>query len=315
MKKIYYPIYLIIFLAIALWLYLFSGWDQLLVNLILINLVIYLVRIPFINLVKYLIKKKTILVFISAVINIIWGFFIFLLIFILSTDLFIAVVSYILVAISFTLKDVINNMTAGAIMLTSEQFEVGDLIETNNIQGIVKLISLNHTKLKEFDGVSIILPNNVVYGSSLIKFTHRRYGMLDKEKEAEDIENKKAYRKYIRKLEKVISKRGKMTRYVKVVEFLGEISPEQLDNSLNKVFDKYEAKLNNRPEYGVDTTTFGRIRVFLYLISNNAEQILYNIDGFLRDIAYEVYKDKVYDGWESYKKEQLHSTSTGEVTG
>jgi len=233
----------------------------------------------------------------------------------LSTDLFIAVVSYILVAISFTLKDIINNMTAGAIMLTSEQFEVGDLIETNNIQGIVKLISLNHTKLREFDGVSIILPNNIVFRSSLIKFTDRRYGMRDKEKKAEDIKSKRAYRKYMRELEKAISKRGKVTRYVKVVEILGVISPEQLDTSLNKVFDKYETVLNHRPEYGTGTITYGRIRVFIYLISNNAEQILHNIDGFLRDVAYDVYKDKIYDGWESYKKEQLKSTSTGEVTG
>ncbi len=315
MKKIYYPIYLLILFGIALWIYLFSGWEQQLVNLIIINIIVYVIRVPLINLIGYIVKKKTIRVFISAVINIIWGFFIFLLIFILSTDLFIAVVSYILVAISFTLKDIINNMAAGAIMLTSEQFEIGDLIETNNIQGIVKLISLNHTKLREFDGVSIILPNNIVFRSSLKKFTDRRYGMLDKEQKAEDIKSKRAYKKYMRELEKAISKRGKVTRYVKVVEFKGVISPEQLYTSLNKVFDKYETVLNHRPEYGISTTTWGRIRVFLYLISNKAEKIFHNVDGFLRDIAYEVYNEMIYDGWESYKKERLKSTSTGEVTG
>ena len=315
MKKTYYPIYIIFLFVVALWIYLFSGWDQLIVYLLLINILIFVVRRPLVNLVRILVKKKIIHVLVSSIINIIWGVFIFWLIFLLSTDLFIAVVSYILVAVAFTLKDIINNMTAGAIMLTSEQFELGDLIETNNIQGTVKQISLNHTKLREFDGVTIILPNSIVYSSPLVKFTHKRYGMLDKEQDAEDIKDDKAYRKYMKKLEKAIAKREKVTRYVKSAEFLGVISPEQLDTSLNKVFDTYEALLKYRPEYSVDTTTWGRIRVFLYLISNDTEQILQNMDCFLRDIAYEVYKDKVYDGWEAYKKQHLKSTPTKEVTG
>ena len=315
MKKIYYPIYIVILVVVALWIYLFSGFDPLLVDLLLITIIIYIIRRPFINLVRFSIKKKIVQIVISSVINIIWGFFIFWLILILSIDLFIAVVSYILVAVAFTLKDIINNMTAGAIMLTSEQFELGDLIETNNIQGIVKQISLNHTKLRELDGVTIILPNNVVYGSSLVKFSHKTYGVLDKEQKAENIEDDKAYKKYMKKLEKAIAKRDKVTRYIKAVEFLGEISPEQLDISLNKIFDKYEALLKYCPEYSIDTTTFGRIRVFLYLIADSAQQILHNIDSFLRDIAYEVYNEMVYDGWETYKKQQLKSTSTGEVSG
>jgi len=311
MKKVYYPIYLIILFIVALWIILFSGWEQPLVNLLFVNIIVYIVRSPLINLVRYIVKKKIIQVFISAIINVIWGFFLFWLILILSTDLFIAVISYILVAISFTLKDVINNMTAGAIMLTSEQFGLGDLIETNNIQGTVKQIRLNHTRLREFDGVSIILPNSIVYNSPLVRFTHRSYGMLDKEQESEDIKDDKAYKKYMKKLEKAISKTGKVTRYVKVVEFLSGITPEQLDASLDKVFDKYEARLKYRPDYGVDTTTYGRIRVFLYLIADSAEQVLHNIDCFLRDIAYEVYNNMIYEEWESYKKEHLKSEVSG----
>lgn len=311
MKKFTYPIYLIILFIVTLWIYFFSGWEQPLVNILIVNIIVYIIRVPLINLVRIIVKKKNIQVFISAIINVIWGVFIFLLIFILSTDLFIAVISYILVAISFTLKDIINNMTAGGILLTSKQIELGDLIETNNIQGTVKQIRLNHTKLREFDGVSIILPNNIVYSSSLVKFTHRSYGMLVKKQEAEDIKDDKAYIKYMKRFEKAISQMGKVTRYVKVVEILSGITPEQLYASLNKVFDKYEALLKYRPDYGVDTTTYGRIRVFLYLMADSAEQILHNIDCFLRDIAYEVYNDMIYEGWESYKKKHVKSEVSG----
>ncbi len=314
MKKVYYLIYMIILLTISLWIYLFSSWEQLIVNLILINIIIYVVQKPIIGLLRFLIKKKIIQIFISSIINIVWCFFIFWLVLVMSVDFFIAVVSYVLISISFTFKDIISNITAGAMMLTSEQFELGDLIETNNIQGIVYQINLNHTKIREFDGVSIILPNDIVYGSSLLKFSHRRYSMLDQEKKAEDIKNKKQYRKYIKKLEKVIAKKQKITKYVKSLEFLGEIPPKQLDASLNIVFNKYEALLGYRPNYRVDTTTYGRIKVFIYLISNTTEEILNNIDSFLRDITYKIYNKMIYDGWDTYKKGQLRSNSKGEVS-
>ena len=71
MKKIYYPIYLIILFGIALWIYLFSGWEQLIVYLLLINILIYVVRRPLVNLVRILVKKKIIHILVSSIINII----------------------------------------------------------------------------------------------------------------------------------------------------------------------------------------------------------------------------------------------------
>ncbi|MBD3256704.1 MAG: mechanosensitive ion channel [Candidatus Lokiarchaeota archaeon] len=306
MKKYFYPIYLLILIVIGTWVYLYSGLEPILINLIVINIVIYLIRVPLINLVGYIVRKRVIQVFLSAVINIIWGFFIFMLIFVISTALFIAIISYILVAISFTLKDIINNITAGAIMLTSEQFELGDLIETNDIQGIVKNVDLSHTRLREFDGVSVILPNNIVYGSKLVKFSHERYGMIKEEADAHKIENEKAYMKYMKKLEKLISEKEKVTRYVKTIEILDNIPPTQLYSSLNAVFDVYEAKFDYRPEFAIDITNYGRIRIFLYLISDNATDILTNFDAFLRDISYEIYSDRIFEGWEAYKDQKIN---------
>jgi hypothetical protein len=223
----------------------------------------------------------------------------------ISFELFIAIIAFVIVSVSFTFKNIINNMTAGAIMLASEQFEIGDLIQTNNIQGVVTAINLSYTELKEFDGVRNVIPNSNVYGSSISKFTHTEYRIEHFRKDAKSIRTGKEYRNYIQKVRRLISSGLKVTRYVKLVEFLGTIKPEHLENSLNNVFTKYEQIFGLRPGYGIEMTDFGRIKVYLYVVSDKSEKVLNNIDAFLRDIVYEVYNTAIFDGWKEYKEKNL----------
>lgn len=313
MKKIYYPIVLAFVMIFSFWLYFYSSWESILINLVIIILAIYILRKPSQSIIAFLFKKSLIRVIFSTGMNILFGFFVFWLIFLISFDFFIAIISFLVVAVAFTIESLITNATAGAIMLTTEQFEIGDLIESNNIQGVVKKINLNYTEMREFDGVKIIIPNNIVYGSSLTKFTHVQYNFSELEKEVEMMKNKRVYSKYISKMEKIMYSKEKLTRYVKAVEFLGEISPQQLDDSLNKVFDKYEQIFGLRPDYGVVTTVWGRIKVNLYVLTNESEKVLNSMDAYLRDIVYEVYHDKIYNGWDEYKSSQQKFNKTSEV--
>ena len=313
MKKIYYPIVLVLLLIVSIWIYFYSGWEPILIDLIIVTLIIYLLRKPIQSLIVYLFKKRIIRAVFSAGINILIGILVFWIVLLISFDFFIAIISFLVVTIAFTFESLIKNATAGAIMLTSEQFEIGDLIETNSIQGIVKEINLNYTQMREFDGVNVILPNSIVYAASMTKFSHHQYRFTEIEKEVELMKCRRAYEKYLRKMEKILSSKKKLTRYVKAVEFLGEITPQKLDESLNKLFDKYESIFGLRPDYGIDTTTYGRIRVYLYVLAKKPELVLNYIDAYLRDIAYEVYHEKIYDGWEQYITSQQNKEENNEV--
>lgn len=129
-----YQIVLSVTLFILIIIILFTGLEPLLKNLIILNLVALILRKPIILFIDYLTKKQVFRVVGSAGVNMVWSVFLFWLIFAISTDFFIALLSFFLVTISFTLRTIINNIAAGALMLTTEQFEIGDLIETNNIQ-------------------------------------------------------------------------------------------------------------------------------------------------------------------------------------
>jgi small-conductance mechanosensitive channel len=185
----------------------------------------------------------------------------------------------------------------------SEQIDIGDLIETNGVQGIVKEINLNNVRIKEFDGVILNLPNTNVYGSTIVKFTHSKFKVfepLDKE----EFEKEKDYRRYLKTINKILAAKIKITRYVKQPEIRKGIDPESLEERLFKVFDVYEPIFGKRPAYSVDKTRYGRVRLNLYIISEKPRLVIQYIDAFLRDLVYELYPDEIYLGWEEYKKKE-----------
>ena len=293
-KKFYFLIYLFLTI-IALWVIYLSPWEQSVKNLIVINIIIYIVRKPLNIFSNYLIKKRSYRTVISVIITITWSIFLLWLLYVFEDTLFFAIVPFLIVAVSLNFKNIINNMASGALLLSSGQFEVGDLIETNEIQGIVREINLNYTKIREFDGVEIIIPNSNVYGSTIVKFTHDKFKIFEPLKK-EEFRNKKYYKAYIKMINKILSSEIKITKYLKKVEFLGSVAPIKLDELLLNVFNLYEPIFGSKPAYTVDTTTFGRVRVTLYVKSEKPVIILNYLDSFLRDILFALYPDSIYKG-------------------
>lgn len=156
--------------------------------------------------------------------------------------------------------------------------------------------------MEEFDGVQIILPNANVFGSTMIKFTHRRLKRIKKLQKQTTRQGRMRYKKYLKEIRKILSLEKKVTRYVKEVEILGSVDPELLDDMLDEVFDKYETIFGKRPSYCIDLTRYGRLRILLYVDSDDPVKVLNNIDAFLRDTIFCLYSDEIYEGWEEYKK-------------
>ena len=311
LKKIYYYLILaFISIPFLIWVYFFSYWDVSFKNLLVINVVILFLRKPMINLMYFFFKKRFYQIIISIIVNIIWSFFIFWFLSLLSPELTLAIISFLIISISLNLRKIVNNIASGVLLLGSEQFEVGDLIETNGIQGIVEEINLNYTKIREFDGVQIIIPNSNVYGSKIIKFTHEKINLENiKKKRMKKLKKLKKIKEYTDLVSKILSVQVKFTKYVKEVEILGKINPETLKDRLMKVFKKYEKIFGESPDYVIDMTRYGRVRLKLYIKTTKPILVLNYCDSLLRDIVYEVYNEIIYDGWGEYKKNKRNKIS------
>ncbi|TFG06412.1 MAG: mechanosensitive ion channel [Promethearchaeota archaeon] len=283
----------IVIMAIGYWVYYYSGLDQLLINLILLNIFVYILRTIIIGLSNTIVRNRIFKYVFSLVVNIIWLVFIFSLLFFVSPTLTIAIISFLLVAISLSFSDIINNIASGLILISKEDVEIGDLVETNSIQGIINEINLNYTVIRELDGVFTYIPNTKVFNASVKKFTFRK---LDR---SEIFNHERDLKKYLKDFQQLVKRGKKITNYTKVLEILPSVDPEKLDSLLAPVFDKYEPLLGMRPDYLVDSTTVDRLKIVLLVMANSPNLVLEYIDLFLRDILFQLYPEEIFEGWES----------------
>jgi len=270
-------------IGIFVLIYFYFGFEQLLLNLILLNLAAFVVRSILNDVFHSLVKNLLIRYITMIIINIIWLIFPFWLIFIISPILFVAIISFLVVAISLTFQNIINNIASGILLLSSEGFEAGDLIETNGIEGIVKEVTLNSLKLVDFDGSITYIPNRNAFNSSVVRFTHKRIKKVKKIDISE----------VVKKFGKLITGEKKITRYIKVVELLGTVDPENLEELLVPVFDKYEPIFGTRPFFYANNTVSGiinRLSITIQIITENPKLILTYTDPLLKDILFKIYE-------------------------
>lgn len=66
------------------------------------------------------------------------------------------------IAVSLAAKDIISNLFSGIILILGRSIKVGDTIEINNSKGVVKLIQLRTTLVKDDDGIISNIPNSTL---------------------------------------------------------------------------------------------------------------------------------------------------------
>ncbi|MFX1409762.1 MAG: mechanosensitive ion channel domain-containing protein [Promethearchaeota archaeon] len=301
MKRIYKIAIWMSFIGISILIYFYFGFEQLLLNILLLNIAVYIVRSILIDVIQSLVKNLLVRYIILIIINIIWLLFPFWLIFVISEILFVAVVSFLVVAISLTFQNIISNIASGVMLLSSEGFEAGDLIQTNEIEGIVKEITLNNLKLQDFDGTITYIPNKNAFNSSVVRFTHKP---IKKEKKIEISE-------LVKRVGKLITGEKKITRYIKVVELLGSVDSEQLEELLKPIFDKYEQIFGVRPYFYANNTTSGienRLSITIQIITEDPKLILTYTDPLMKDILFKVYEQEINYGWNNNDKDFLQNS-------
>ncbi|NCC21595.1 MAG: mechanosensitive ion channel family protein [Alphaproteobacteria bacterium] len=71
------------------------------------------------------------------------------------------------VAIGFAFKDILQNLLAGVLILLRRPFRRGDQIVAGNFEGTVERIQTRATVIRTYDGRQVLIPNSVIYTSSV----------------------------------------------------------------------------------------------------------------------------------------------------
>ncbi|MGB0937378.1 MAG: mechanosensitive ion channel domain-containing protein [Colwellia sp.] len=73
--------------------------------------------------------------------------------------------------IGLALQSTLSNFASGMLILIYRPFDVGDVIEINGSSGFVHSMTLLSTMIKTYDNQHLIVPNNSVWGSTIVNVT------------------------------------------------------------------------------------------------------------------------------------------------
>ncbi|WP_444906932.1 mechanosensitive ion channel family protein [Microbulbifer sp. SSSA008] len=78
------------------------------------------------------------------------------------------------VAVALALKDTLQNIASGFLLLGLRPFRVGDVIQFGAILGTVREVGLFTTELDTTDGLRITAPNSAIWGQVLTNFSRNK---------------------------------------------------------------------------------------------------------------------------------------------
>ncbi|HSK92222.1 MAG TPA: mechanosensitive ion channel domain-containing protein [Euzebyales bacterium] len=77
------------------------------------------------------------------------------------------------VAVGLAVQGILENFIAGIILMIRKPFAAGDQVRTGDFEGVIDAIDLRVTRIIDYDGELILVPNRDVYNNPLINLTRR----------------------------------------------------------------------------------------------------------------------------------------------
>lgn len=97
----------------------------------------------------------------------------------INTSGFVAAISAIMLAIGLSIQDIISGVASGMILVTTHPFKIGDYIETSDVGGSIKEVTLFHTILTTPDNKRVRVPNNTIFNEIMTNYSSNDLRRLD----------------------------------------------------------------------------------------------------------------------------------------
>ncbi len=145
--------------------------------------VFFVVGLTLISIIKKSVKRNTLKsrkidnaagAFVTSVTTLVAYVFLVVLIiatFGLSTSSLVTAFSSVVIAISLGLQDTLASLANGILLIFTKPFQAGDFVDIGGTSGTVKEIKLFSVKLTTTDNLTIIIPNNTVFGETITNYS------------------------------------------------------------------------------------------------------------------------------------------------
>ena len=111
-------------------------------------------------------------------------------------------------ALGLAFSQALGNIVSGLYVVAARPFRVGDYVRIGTVEGVVREITLNYTRVLLADGTHQLVPNNKVVGSEVTNYRIEDLPGLIEDKEIERVEavEERRSRRYIRSMDNAIDK-------------------------------------------------------------------------------------------------------------
>ena len=96
-----------------------------------------------------------------------------------STESMVAAFSSVMIAIALGLQDTLASLANGILLIFTKPFKAGDYVEIGGTGGTVKEIKLFSVKIVTPENLTIVIPNNTVFGSTIINYSKNPLRRID----------------------------------------------------------------------------------------------------------------------------------------
>lgn len=145
-------------------------------------------------------------------------------------------------AVAFAIQQLLGNFAAGLYIFITHPFYVGDYIHVgggdSSIEGIVREMTLNYTKIQTKDRIDYIINNQQIMQKEILNYRYIEY----KKKETRNFSE---FQEFLGSdIEKII-----LYRYRIKLDFDYSLSMPQIDQILSEMVERYRERLPKSSEY------------------------------------------------------------------
>jgi hypothetical protein len=195
-------------------------------------------------------------------------------------------------AIGLAFSQAIGNIVSGLYVLVARPFRVGDYVRIANIEGIVREITLNYTRMLLSDETTQLVPNNKVVSSEVTNFRIDVSQLVKEKKEEQEQEEGRrggAWR-YIRSLDNAVDRLQEMTGGTTAYRYTFDLSLHMsydhimMQKKFDDVCRKWEKEMLLRPTYFIWSKPSAAITYRFVMIVDDPMFIIKRSSDFLGDL-------------------------------
>lgn len=195
-------------------------------------------------------------------------------------------------ALGLAFSQALGNIVSGLYVLAARPFRVGDYVRIGSVEGIVKEITLNYTRVLLADQTYQLVPNNKVVGSEVTNYRIEDLPGLIEDKEDERVEatEERRSRRYIRSMDNAITKLKELAtdedyyRYTFDLTLHMSFDHGKLMTHFDKVCLKWSTIYLTKPSYIIWTKPNAAMTYRFTIIVADAMTIINQNSEFMKEL-------------------------------